>query len=296
MSDLVQNLRVFLKVADHESFAAAGRDLNMANSSVTRQIAALEEELGAKLFVRSTRSVRLSPAGNEVYARAQNLLASVDRLKRDLHALDGRVSGTLRLSVPWRFARIYIAPLLNSFLKTYPDVRVEIVSDDRIVSLPDAGFDAAIRIGRLADSSLIARKLDDQSFALAAAPSYLSDHPPIATHADLSDHAILSFAYTTSAFTWKLRHDGQTHRLATRHSRLSTNNADLITEAAIDGAGIIVQPDWAIRDHLDSGALIRLLSDYEVTSTAFETGIYAVYPAENRNNPCVRAWVEHLTT
>ncbi|NSY41321.1 LysR family transcriptional regulator [Leisingera sp. ANG59] len=294
MPDLAQSLKIFTKVADHESFAAAGRELNMANSSVTRQIAGLEEQLGVKLFVRTTRSVRLSPAGVRAYERVQEILDGFETLKRDIHGEDGRVAGQLRVSVPWRYARLYIAPVLSGFLELYPDVRIDIVSDDRIINLADAGFDVAIRIGRLADSALIAKKLGEQAFVLAAAPAYLRAHPDIETHEDLDGQTILTFSYSTANYSWKLMKDGQTHRVPTRQGRLTTNNADLITAAAIDGAGIIIQPAWAIQDHIDNGDLVKILPNYEVTSTAFETGIFAVYAKENRHNPCVRAWVDYV--
>lgn len=295
MSDLTQSLQVFTKVADHKSFAAAGRELNMANSSVTRHIANLEEELGATLFIRTTRLVRLSPAGARAYEHAKEVLNKVEGMRRDVHAEDGRVSGLLRVSVPWRYARLYIAPILSGFMKLYPDVRIEVVSDDKMVNLADAGFDVAIRIGRLTDSSLVAKKIGEQSFVLAAAPSYLEKHPQILTHEDLEGQSILTFSYATANYTWKLKKDGLTYRLPTRQGALVTNNADLITAAAVAGAGIIIQPSWAVQDHIDEGSLVPILTDYEVTSTAFETGVFVVYAKENRHNPCVRAWTEYVS-
>lgn len=295
MSDLTQNLRVFVKVADHKNFAAAGRELNMANSSVTRQIANLEKELGVSLFVRTTRLVRLSPAGERAYEHAQDVLSKVEDLRRDVHAFDGRVSGLLRVSVPWRYARLYIAPILTGFMQQYPDIRIEVVSDDKMVNLVDAGFDAAIRIGRLSDSSLIAKKIGEQSFVMVAAPNYLATHAPITTHAELDGHTILTFSYSTANYTWKLKQGDQTFRIPAKQGALATNNADLITAAAVSGAGIVIQPDWAVQDQIKDGRLVPLLTDYEVTSTAFETGVYVVFAKENGSNPCVRAWVDYVS-
>ncbi|KZL12653.1 HTH-type transcriptional regulator DmlR [Pseudovibrio axinellae] len=295
MSDLAQSLLVFTKVAEHKSFAEASRELNMANSSVTRHIASLEKELGVALFIRTTRLVRLSPAGEGAYVHAMDILHKVDELKRTVHAQDGRVSGLLRLSVPWRYARLYIAPILSGFMKLYPDIRVEIVSDDRMVNLVDAGFDAAIRIGRLADSSLIAKKIAEQSFVLAAAPSYLRQHARIETHDDLEGHTILTFSYAAANDSWKLKKSGHTYRVPAREGKLATNNADLITAAAVEGVGIIIQPIWAVQDQIKNGSLVPILSDYEVTSTAFETGIFVVYSKENKHNPCVRAWIDYVS-
>lgn len=295
MSALMQSLQVFVKVADHGNFAAAGRELNIANSSVTRHIASLETDLGATLLIRTTRQVRLTPAGERAYRHAKEVIGKVEDLRRHVHDAGGAVSGPLRVSVPWRYARLYIAPILNGFMRRYPDIRIEVVSDDKMVNLVDAGFDVAVRIGRLSDSGLLAKKIGEQGFVMAAAPAYLAEHPPIVTHEDLGGHSILWFSYSTANYTWKLKRQGQIYRIPSRQGPLTTNNADLITAAAIAGAGIVIQPNWAIQRYIDDGNLLPILADYEVTSTAFETGVYVVFAKENKTNPCVRAWVDYIS-
>lgn len=169
MKELTQQLRTLLKVAEHQSFAAAARELDIASSTATRHVNQLERHLGEPLLVRTTRHVRLSPAGEHALVRFRAILAEVEHLTRDLDTLGERVAGPLRVSVPWRYSRLYLAPMVSEFMQLYPEVALEIISSDDMVDLVKNDFDVAIRIGHLDDSSLIARRITDQRFMLAAA-------------------------------------------------------------------------------------------------------------------------------
>ncbi|MEG3639569.1 LysR family transcriptional regulator [Magnetococcus sp. PR-3] len=291
MLDLMPNLRTFVTVAELERFSAAGRVLNMANSSVTRHIHQLEERLSVALLVRTTRHVRLSPAGEVFYDQAKQLLAQVEVLAQSVTQDRSVASGRLKISAPWRYGRLRIAPLLGRFMGLYPEIQVELICSDEMVNLVEEGFDVAIRLSQMKDSNLIAKKIDEQPFALVAAPAYLEDRAPIVTHQGLEGHRMLSFRYSTPHYSWQLRHDGHTYRIPIRDSALVSNNADLLTQATLDGVGIMVQPLWAIEEALQNGTLVQLLANYEVTSTTFHSGIYLLYAKENRHNPCVRAWM-----
>ena len=292
--ELIPNLRTFLRVAELRSFSAAGRSLNIANSTVSRQIAQLEDSLGASVFVRTTRSVRLTAVGERLQARATELVGELEALGRSVTSEANELAGPLRISVPWRYTQMYVAPLLAGFFRRYPDIRVQLISDDEIVNLVDEGFDVALRLGQMKDSNLVARKLADQRYALVAAPAYLDQYAPIRNHEDLADHRMVSFVYTTPHYSRTLRKGGRVHRLPIRDSALQSNNADVLTRAAVDGVGLIIQPHWAIRDEVERGELVQVLSDYEVTSTNFQSGIYLVYPREHQKVPRVRAWVDYV--
>lgn len=294
MKELTQRLRTLLKVAEHQSFAAAARELDIASSTATRHVNQLEQQLGEPLLVRTTRHVRLSSAGEKALVRFRTILEEVDQLTQELETLSEQVAGPLRISVPWRYSRLYLAPLINEFMQAYPKVALEIISSDEMVDLVDNHFDVAIRIGHLEDSSLVARRISDQRFVLAAAPSYLETQPPINQPDDLSHHRLLTFSYTTTNHDWRLTYQGRQQRISARSGSLRTNNADILTQAALDGAGVVVQPLWAVRSELDSGRLRPVLERYRVTSTDFDTGIHVVFAREHQHNPRVRAWVDFL--
>lgn len=295
MHDLAGKLRTFVVVAEQGSFSAAARALGIANSSASRQVALLEDYFGGALLIRNTRQVRLSPLGEDVLRRGKDVIFSLDNLKEDINFYQGKVSGVLRISAPWRYARLYLTPLLAEFLALYPDLKVELISTDEWVDLVKEGFDVAIRLGRLKDSSMVARKLGEQRFVVAAAPSYLQKHGAITNHHDLAQHQTLSFAYASASYTWKFKKANEIHQISTRDSQLVSNNADVIMQAAIDGAGVVIQPRWAICEYIDSGKLTLLLRNYEVTSALFHSGIYALYSKENRASPKIRAWIDFLS-
>ena len=294
MNDLTLRLKTFQKVAELRSFSAAARELGIASSTATRYIGQLERQLGEPLLIRSTRQVRLTAAGERALTRIGTILEQFDLMDQDLKATGQTTSGTLRVSGPWRYTRLYIAPLVRKFMVTYPDITLHIISSDHWVNLTDAEFDVAVRIGHLEDSSLIARKIADQQFVLAAAPAYLNRHAAITRPKDLATHTLLTFDYTTASHHWQLKHKGHTCRIPIRDGTLRSNNADVLTRAALDGAGIVLQPCWAIREELESGQLTPVLGHHEVTSTRFESGVHVVFTQEKRNNPCVRAWVDFL--
>lgn len=294
MNELTQRLRTFLKVAEHQSFNVAARELDIASSTATRHVNHLERQLGEPLLVRTTRHVRLSPAGERALIRFRAILAEVDQLEGELESLSERVAGPLRISVPWRYSRLYLAPLVSEFMQCYPEVALDIVSSDQRVDLVEDHFDVALRIGHLEDSSLIARHISDQRFVLAAAPSYLAAQPPIHQPQDLEQHRLLTFSYTTANHHWRLVQGDRKHRISVRARALRTNNADILTQAALGGTGVVVQPLWAIREELASGRLLPVLEDFQVTSSDFDTGIHVVFARENQHNPRVRAWVDFL--
>ena len=295
MLDKLPNLRSFMAVAEANSFAKAARKLNMANSSVSRQIAQLESQLNVSLFTRTTRHVQLSPAGEILYGRASGLIMEMENLAVELSADNVSPHGTLKVSVPWWFSQLHLAPLLPEFLAMYPDLRVVMQCDDGMTKLVEEGFDVAVRLSRLKDSNLIARRLGPHSFAMAASPEYLARHARVTKPEDLREHAMLSFNFSTPYHSWTLRKQGRSYRIPLKDSVLTSNNADILKQCALDGAGIIIQPVWGIKSEIESGALIQLLPDFEVTSTTFDNGIFAVYSKESKAVNRVKVFVDFLS-
>ena len=288
------NLRTFLAVAESSSFIKAANKLNMASSSVSRQITQLEQQLKVSLFTRTTRHVQLSQAGELLYQRATGLLQEMEALTLELSKSSTRPYGTLKISVPWWFSQLYIAPLLPRFLADYPELKVILQCDDAITNIVEEGFDVAIRLSKLKDSNLIARRLGEHSFIMAASPAYLSKHPAITEPHDLKDHVMLSFNFSTPYYSWTLRNQGQSLRIPIKDSVLVSNNADILKQCALEGAGIIIQPIWGVQEEIKSGKLIQLLPEYDVTSTSFDNGIFAVYSKENKAVSRVKVFIEFL--
>ena len=222
MNELTQRLRTFLKVAEHQSFNVAARELDIASSTATRHVNHLERQLGEPLLVRTTRHVRLSPAGERALIRFRAILAEVDQLEGELESLSERVAGPLRILVPWRYSRLYLAPLVSEFMQCYPEVALDIVSSDQRVDLVEDHLDVALRIGHLEDSSLIARHISDQRFALAAAPSYLAAQPPIHQPQDLEQHRLMTFPLQPGDAVVQ----AQQHRDA-EHAKVGEDTVDL---------------------------------------------------------------------
>lgn len=287
-------LRAFLAVAEHGSFSQAARLLNCANSSISRHISQLEQQLGQTLLIRSTRSVATTDAGAELYDRIRLLLPEVDAACNSLPTTEGQPAGKLRVSVPWWFSKCHIGPALAKFHQAYPDIQLELIANDALVDVLAEGFDVAIRVSYLKDSELIAKPLGDHTYLLAASPQYLDSHPDIRHPDDLGSHRLMAFALTTPYKTWVLRKGQHEFRVNIDHSWLRTNHAELLYQSAIDGGGIIIQPQWGMKDALADGRLVRVLPDYEVTSTRFDNGIYAVYSKHQRHSPKIKAFVDFI--
>jgi len=287
-------LRAFLAVVESGSFSQAAQLLNCANSSVSRQVSQLEQKLGQSLLTRSTRSVKTTEAGAELFQRVQLLLPQLDAACSSLPAEAGRAAGKLRVSVPWWFSKCHIAPLLAQFHRDYPDIQLELIANDAMVDVLADGFDVVIRLSFLKDSELIAKPLGSHNFIMVASPEYLAHQPPINHPEDLAAHQLMSFALTSPFKTWLLRKGGQQFRINVEHNWLRTNHAELLYQSALDGGGIIIQPQWGLEQALTSGELQVLLPDFEVTPSRFDNGLYAVYSKHQRQSPKIKAFVEFL--
>ncbi|WP_211463803.1 LysR family transcriptional regulator [Collimonas silvisoli] len=287
--NLFEAMKVFVKVTETGSLSGAARILNLSNPSVTRHIAELEEYLGARLLNRSTRRLSLTDTGGAYLERCKQLLADLEQatLAAGMHAANP--SGVLRVNAPVSFSVSHLGRLLPLYAQRYPNVELDVTLSDRIVDLVEEGFDLAIRIGRLQNSSLVMRKLATAHVLTCAAPAYLEQHGVPQHPDDLARHACLTYAYTLPDNEWRLKRDGKTHTVRISGG-LHCNNGDLLLAAAIAGMGVIRQPTFIIGDAIRDGRLLPILTDYH----GDELAIHAVYPSRQHLSAKVRTFVDFL--
>jgi LysR family transcriptional regulator, regulator for bpeEF and oprC len=250
----------FAAVARHGSFAQAARELGLAPSSVAKSVARLEKELGAQLFHRTTRSVKLTEEGRRLYAKSERLLEEIEALDLGAVAASDEPAGRLRLSAPIGYGSRVLLPILTRLHRRYPLLEIDLRFADGRVNLLDEGLDAAVRFGELDDSSLIARRIDEQPLVLCAHPAYLAANARIRTVDDLRNHALLAFRMPTTGRDRPLQfvENGREIALAP-DSRFRLNHGEALAEAAALGAGLAQVPEFLAEPHLRSGALVEVL-------------------------------------
>lgn len=283
-------IEAFVRVAENQSFSAGSRKLGKSKSLISRQIAGLEAELGVRLFHRTTRSLTLTEAGRGFLERATRILTDMDDAILSASSLQSTPRGCLRINAPMSFGFLHLAPALPDFLRRYPDIQVDMVMNDRLVDLVDEGFDVAVRIGRLTDSSLIVRKLSPIRIAVCASPAYLAQHGEPQTPSDLVNHHCLINSTTTPSNEWRfIRPDGQ-HWPVNIHGQLRANNGDALKAAVINGLGLTMLPTFIVGEDMQAGRLVSVLTDFIPQDSA----LHAVYPHSRLLSPKVRAFVDFL--
>jgi len=277
-------------VVKHHSFSAAADELGLSKSSVSKQIRALEDRLGARLLDRTTRRMRLTEVGAAFHDRCAAIVTAAEEAELAVTQLQMTPRGRLRISAPVSLGQRYLTDVVDDYLTLYPDVEIELDLSDRFVDLVDEGYDLAIRVGALPDSSLVARKLADSRRVVVGSPSYLADHGVPQTPADVGAHECLLYTYSqVPADVW--RFDGPDGEISIRvHGRLRTNNGDVLAAAAGDGIGIAMLPDFIVAAELRAGRLQAALSDMCQSLG----GIYAVYPHNRHLSANVRLFVDEL--
>lgn len=286
--DRLSVLQTFVAVAETGSFTAAAERLGLSRAMTSRHVQTLEDRLGVRLLQRTTRRVSPTEAGLGYLERARRLLVDFDEAETEVRGERAAPRGTLRVNAPVSFGRTHLARALPGFLLRHPDLAVEITVNDRVVDLIEEGYDVAIRIGRLGDSSLVARRLGTVISHLAASPAYLDRHGVPAGPEDLASHVCLGYAYSASAQSLS-HHDGRQATVRVEGG-LYANNGDLLTEVAAGGAGIVIQPDFILGPYLADGRLVPVLPDW----TRPDLGIYAVHHQSRHVAAKVRAFVDHL--
>lgn len=283
------DLSVFVAVAEAEGFSAAARRLRVSKAMVSTAVSRLEARLQVRLFQRTTRRLSLTEAGAAALPHAQRaLLAAKDAEEA---ATQARTSprGTLRLTAPMSFGLLHLAPALGAFAKQYPELRVDLVLDDRFVDLVEGGFDLAIRIGDLPDSSLIAQRLGRNRSVLVAHAAYLKAAGPPKEPDDLLQHSALVYSVPGTGDRWKLERDGRNVSVRVG-SLLQVNSSLALREAALQGLGIARIPLFVVGEDLARKRLVRVLPRWNFS----EQGIYAVTTARQYQPRKTRAFIEFL--
>jgi len=287
--DQIAALKVFVAVVEEESFSGAARKLNLSRTAVSKQVMDLEAHLKARLLNRTTRRQSLTGTGGAYFARAKRILSEIEEADAEATNQSLTPSGLLRVNAPLSFGTKHIAPNLKTYLDRYPDVVVDLTLNDRVVDLVDEGYDLAVRIGQLADSSLIARRLAGGAIYLCAAPSYLAEHGTPQHPAELANHSCLVYSYLAQPDRWRFTRNGEEFNVRLK-PRLIGNNGDALAAAAMAGLGIVLQPAFIVDEAFQDGRLRQILPDY--SAGGFD--VHAVYPSTRLVSARVRTFIDHL--
>jgi DNA-binding transcriptional LysR family regulator len=295
--DYFAGMRAFVRAVELGSFSRAAAEEGVKVSTVSRYITALEADLGAALFNRSTRRLHLTEVGTAFYDRAVQILEDVADARLAATSLNLRPQGLLRINIPGAFGRRHVLPHLPAFLAAYPAIQVDATLTDETVDLIASGADIAVRIGALADSTLVAKRLAPQRRLLVAAPSYLAGRRPISAPNDLEDHDCLSFALQPKQAWYFLPHGApptEPLEVAVR-GRLRANDSEALLNAALAGLGIALLPTWLTGEAIMAGRLTPLLADWEsLIALGPQRAIWCVYPPKKIVAPKVRTFLSFI--
>lgn len=287
--DLVE-LKAFVTVVEAGSFNRAADQLGASAAAVSRRISALEHALGVKLLNRTTRQLDLTEAGRQFYDDAVNIFELLESAEEKLQTGHQTIRGNLRIAAPLSFGIGRIAPVLPAFMQRYPNLKVHLQLEDRLTDLVAEGVDIAVRISdSLQDSTLVATRIAAIPMVYCASPSYLQQHGEPANPTELSQHACLHYSLINSRENWRFAM-GDAPRDLEIHGPLSSNNGDVLREAAIQGLGIILSPAFIVEDALHDGRLQPILSSYRPAPY----GLYAVRPSRQFTPVRVSALIDFL--
>ncbi|HEX7968663.1 MAG TPA: LysR family transcriptional regulator [Stellaceae bacterium] len=285
----LDDMALFVRLVDAGSFTAAAERAGLSKSLLSRRIAALEDRLAARLLNRTTRRLSVTETGAGFYERSKRILTEVEEAETLAGCDDAEPRGTLRVAAPMSFGMRHLSPAFADFLRSHAELSVELDLNDRFVDLASEGHDLAVRVGRLPDSNLVARKLAPSRMAVVASPAYVAAHGKPATPGDLVGRPLLSYSNRSMADEW--RFTGLGDRLAGRLTqRMSANNGEVLLDAAVAGLGIAALPTFIASPALARGDLLRLLERHPIE----ESGIYALYLPNRHLSAKVRRFVDFL--
>ena len=287
--DRLTSMALFLRVVALGGFAAAARESGLSATMVAKHVQALESHLGSKLLNRTTRRQSLTEAGQIYHAHCKRLLADIDAADRSVGQLRATPRGTLRLTAPVTFGTRRLAPALSDFLRMYPDVNVDLALNDRVVDLVDEGFEAAIRVGHLPDSQLVARSLQPYRSMLCASPDYLRRRGRPKAPADLAAHDCLGFSFAGVRARWRLSRDGEDATVSFT-PRLRANNGEALRQAALAGSGIVMQPEVLLADAVKVKRLVRVLPAWSLPARP----LHIVYVRDRQAAPKLQCFVNFI--
>jgi DNA-binding transcriptional LysR family regulator len=283
----ISDLEIFARVARTGNMSAAGREMGLSPAVVSKRISQLEDRLGARLFQRTTRHLNLTETGAGYFKRVVDILSLCEEAEDFVSRRNTKPRGQLKVTMPTTFSRLHIAPYLGAFLARYPDIELDVQLTDNFIDIIRDGFDLAIRIGELEDSSLVARKIAPDNRVICAAPAYLEKHGTPASLADLDGHNCLSAG---AQDVWRLEGPEGQHHVRT-NGNVRSNSGEFIRETLRAGLGLGLRSTWDIGPELKSGELKVVLPQYRGSSNV---AIYAVYPCREFMPAKVTALIEFL--
>jgi len=281
---------VFVKVVETGSFSAAAQRLALSRSVVSKYVTRLENRLGARLLNRTTRRLSLTEAGRVLYDRSLQGLSEIAEAEAEVLHLQGAPRGTLRINTPMSFGVLHIAPVLPDFLAVYPDLSVDMNLNDQKMDLIEEGFDLAIRISDLPDSSLVARRLGPCRHVVCATPEYFKRYGKPRTPEDLRKHNIITYRYQDSANEWRFLSPEGKYILVPVSGSIQMNNSLALRESLLQGSGITLTPTFVVGADIRAGKLQSILNNYRT----LEASIYVIYPQRRYLSPKVRVFVDFM--
>ncbi len=287
--DLFASMKMYVAVVDGGSFSAAAEQLGISRAMASKQVQQLVEHLGTRLLNRTTRRLSMTETGRAFYERSVQIMSDVDEAEQVAGQMTRRPQGVLRVTIPLSYGQHRLAGILGDYAQAYPQVQLDISLSDRKLDLVEDGLDVAIRIGAMAQSDLIARKVGAERSVVCASPAYLARHGAPLTPAELARHACLGYTLSGSGAQWQLEGPGEPVSIAIS-GPIRADNGDILRLAALQGAGILFQPHFIVGDDLAAGRLLRVLPDWQ----SAELGVYAVYPSRKHLSAKVRTFVDFV--
>ena len=280
----------FVAVVDKGSITAAADQLELTVAAVSKRLKMLETELGVRLLTRNTRQLSLTEAGHYYYQHCREIQEEVNRVDQHLLAMQGKLSGELRINMPMTYGKVRLTKLLIRFLQQHPDIHLTAHLDDAYTDAASGDYDVVIRIGVLDDSRLVARKLENAYLLPVAAPAYLQTHGTPQTPAELAQHQCLHYTNVSHREGWTLYDQAGNASNVQIRGQLCANNGEVLKQAAIAGMGVVLLPDFELIAALEKGKLVRILPDYSAQTVS----VYAVYPSRQFLPEKTRVLVDFL--
>lgn len=287
--DRFESMEVFISVVELGSFTATANAFRISPSMVTKHINSLEKRLGSTLLTRTTRRLHLTEIGRNYFESCKAIIGQINSAEAGAEILRGVPKGLLKVSAPIWFGTAPLTSIISDYLIEYPEVSVELSLSDRFVDIIDEGFDVAIRIGELDDSSYVARKLTHFEMVVCASPAYIEKYGAPKNPEELKDHHCLSFTNWKSDGGWKVLNKNLNSKMNGR-SRFDSNNGQALLEAALKGLGLILMPKVLLEQNLKDGSLIEVLHKFHPTPRP----VNAVYPKERQTTPRLATFVDYL--
>ncbi|WP_431686771.1 LysR family transcriptional regulator [Hahella sp. NBU794] len=289
--DKLAGLTAFVKVAEAESFAKAAREMGLSRSQVNRQVIALEDELGVTLLARTTRQVSLTPTGQAFYLRAKSILNDLQEAETAIQSDHAEPQGDLKINAPMSFGTLHLSSALADFMTRYPNIRVQLVLDDRFVDPVSEGFDITVRVAETREApSLIEHTIVEAKRLLCASPGYLQQHGRPRTIKELASRPCLHYGNLASGYTWRLRRGDAPETSVRVNGVLCCNNAEALRDAAVAGLGVALLPTFIAGPELQTGRLVSVLPEYQAPPVYLSL----LYPPNRHLAARVRVFVKYM--